>query len=78
MLMVLAESIYLHTLDLVHTRCDTGLAEFFFICQKYHRTFDIPPETDIETAKSSYNNGILEITFKKKQTKTKGKTIKVE
>ena len=46
--------------------------------RKYHRTFDIPPETDIETAKSSYNNGILEITFKKKQSKTKGKTIKVE
>src|SRR5215467_4559583 len=46
--------------------------------RKYHRTFDIPPETDIETAKSSYNNGILEITFKKKQTKTKGKTIRVE
>ncbi|HXX96871.1 MAG TPA: archaeal heat shock protein Hsp20 [Candidatus Bathyarchaeia archaeon] len=46
--------------------------------RKYHRTFEIPPETDIETAKSSYNNGILEITFKKKQTKTKGKTIKVE
>jgi HSP20 family protein len=46
--------------------------------RKYHRTFEIPPETDIETAKSTYNNGILEITFKKKQTKTKGKTIKVE
>jgi HSP20 family protein len=46
--------------------------------RKYHRTFEIPAETDIETAKSSYNNGILEITFKKKQTKTKGKTIKVE
>jgi HSP20 family molecular chaperone IbpA len=36
-------------------------------------------ETNIETAKSTYNNGILEITFKKKeQTKTRGKTIKVE
>ena len=46
--------------------------------RKYHRTFEIPPETDIETAKSTYNNGILEITFKKKQTKTKGNTIKVE
>jgi len=47
--------------------------------RKYHRTFEIPSETDIETAKSSYNNGILEITFKKKdQTKGKGKTIKVE
>jgi HSP20 family protein len=47
--------------------------------RKYHRTFEIPAETDIETAKSTYNNGILEITFKKKEpTKTKGKTIKVE
>lgn len=47
--------------------------------RKYHRTFEIPTETDIETARSSYNNGILEITFKKKdQTKGKGKTIKVE
>ncbi len=47
--------------------------------RKYHRTFEILPETDIETAKSSFNNGILEITFKKKdQAKGKGKTIKVE
>jgi HSP20 family protein len=47
--------------------------------RKYHRTIEIPPETDIETAMSSYKNGILEITFKKKeQTKPKGKTIKVE
>jgi len=45
--------------------------------RKYHRTFEIPPETDIETAKSAYNNGILEITFKKK-VQPKGKTIKVE
>ena len=45
--------------------------------RKYHRTFEIPAETDIETAKSNYNNGILEITFKKKE-QTKGKTIKVE
>jgi HSP20 family protein len=47
--------------------------------RKYHRTIEIPQETDIETAKSTYNNGILEITFKKKaETKPKGKTIKVE
>ena len=45
--------------------------------RKYHRTIEIPPETDIETATSAYNNGILEITFKKKE-QTKGKTIKVE
>jgi HSP20 family protein len=39
----------------------------------------LPPEADIETVRSTYNNGILEITFKKKeQTKPKGKEIKVE
>ena len=47
--------------------------------RKYHKTIEIPPETDIETAMSSYNNGILEITFKKKDhAKPKGKTINVE
>ena len=42
--------------------------------RKYHQVIDLPPEADIETAKSSYRNGILEITFnKKEQTKPKGK-----
>ena len=45
--------------------------------RKYHEVVDIPPETDIETATSTYKNGILEITFKKKRTiQTKGKTNK--
>jgi HSP20 family protein len=47
--------------------------------RKYHQTIDLPPEANIETAKSTYNNGILEVTFKKKQqTAPKGKEIKVE
>ena len=47
--------------------------------RKYHEVIEIPPETDIETAKSVYNNGMLEITFKKKeQTKPKGKQINIE
>ena len=46
--------------------------------RRYHEVLEIPPETDIETAKSSYNNGILEIIFKKKEIKSKGKEIKVE
>src|ERR687892_516521 len=47
--------------------------------RKYHKTVELPPEADIETARCSYNNGILEITFnKKEQAKTKGKTIKIE
>jgi HSP20 family protein len=47
--------------------------------RKYHEVIDLPQEADIETAKSSYRNGILEITFKKKeQTKPKGKQINIE
>ena len=47
--------------------------------RKYREVVQIPPETDIETATSTYKNGILEITFKKKQQrKPKGKQIKVE
>ena len=32
----------------------------------YHQSLDVPPEADIRTIKSKYNNGILEITFSKK------------
>jgi HSP20 family protein len=47
--------------------------------RKYREVIEIPPETDIETATSTYKNGILEITFKKKQqTKPKGKQINIE
>ena len=47
--------------------------------RKYHEVIQIPEDTDIETARSSYNNGILEIVFKKKpETKAKGKDIKIE
>ena len=35
--------------------------------RKYHEVIEIPEEADIGSAKSTYNNGILEITFKKKQ-----------
>jgi HSP20 family protein len=35
--------------------------------RKYHKTIGLPPETNIETARSRYNNGILEITFDKKK-----------
>jgi HSP20 family protein len=34
--------------------------------KKYHRTIEIPPEAGIETARSSYNNRMLEVTFTKK------------
>src|SRR5919197_1436096 len=47
--------------------------------RKYHRVIELPPEADIETAKSTYNNGILEIIFSKKASlKAKGKEIRVE
>ncbi len=47
--------------------------------KKYHKVVDLPIEADTETAKSTYNNGILEVVFsKKKQTKPRGKEIRVE
>jgi len=47
--------------------------------RKYHEIVEIPPEADIETIRSTYNNGILEIVFKKKDEKgSKGKEIKIE
>jgi HSP20 family protein len=43
--------------------------------RKYHEVV----ETDIETATSTYKNGILEITFRKKQqTKPEGKQVNIE
>jgi HSP20 family protein len=47
--------------------------------RKYHEVIEIPPEADIETATSTYKNGILEIVFKKKeQSNPKGKQINIE
>jgi HSP20 family protein len=47
--------------------------------RKYHKTVELPQDADIETVNSTYNNGILEITFNKKEnTKPKGKEIKIE
>ena len=47
--------------------------------RKYHKNIDLPEQADLETARSVYNNGILEITFdKKKVNKPAGKAIKVD
>jgi HSP20 family protein len=47
--------------------------------RNYHKLINLPIEADVKTARSKYNNGILEITFdKKKETKPKGKQIKIE
>jgi HSP20 family protein len=45
--------------------------------KKYHRVIDLPTDADIETARSMYTNGILEIAFTKKA-KPKGREIKVD
>ena len=45
--------------------------------RKYRRVVDIPTDTDAESVKSTFKNGLLEIVFKRKD-KPKGKEIKVE
>jgi HSP20 family protein len=45
--------------------------------RKYRKIIELPSEADIKTARSTYNNGILEIVFSKK-TKPKGRQINVE
>jgi HSP20 family protein len=45
--------------------------------RKYRKVIEVPSEADIETARSTYKNGILEITLNKK-VKPKGKQINVE
>jgi HSP20 family protein len=47
--------------------------------RKYHKNIELPEQAEIETARSVYNNGILEITFdKKKVNKPAGKAIKID
>jgi HSP20 family protein len=47
--------------------------------RKYRKSIVIPPEADIDSAGSTYTNGILEVIFNKKENlKPKGKEIKVE
>ncbi len=47
--------------------------------RKYHKIIDLPKQVNPETAKSTYQNGILEITFSKKENvKPKGKEIKID
>ena len=47
--------------------------------RKYHKTIELPKEANTDTAKSTYHNGILEITFSKRENaKPKGKEIKIE
>ena len=45
--------------------------------RKYQRRIELPTDADTNTARSTYQNGILEITFNRKA-KPKGKETKVE
>jgi len=46
--------------------------------RKYHKEVDLPVEVEVESAQSIYKNGVLEVTFKKKEKKPKGISLKVE
>jgi HSP20 family protein len=47
--------------------------------RKYHKNIDLSKNIDIESVKSQFNNGILEIAFNKmKETKPKGKEIRID
>ncbi len=47
--------------------------------RNYHKLIELPQDADTETARFTYNNGVLEVTLKKKNNvKSKGKEIKVE
>ncbi len=47
--------------------------------RNYRKLVELPQGTDTETARFTYNNGVLEITFRKERTaKPKGKEITIE
>ena len=47
--------------------------------RRYHEVIDLPAEVDIDSVKSTFTNGLLEITFNKKsQDKAKSKSIRID
>ena len=47
--------------------------------RRYHEVIDLPAEVDIESVKSSFTNGLLEITFNKKsKDNAKSKSIRID
>ncbi len=47
--------------------------------RNYRKLIELPQDADTETARFTHNNGVLEVTFKKKRTaKPKGKEIAIE
>jgi HSP20 family protein len=66
--------------DIAINACDGKLDVLTSAPQRnHHKLIELPQDADTETAKFTYNNGLLEVTFKKKKTfKPKGKEIKIE
>ncbi len=46
--------------------------------RKYYKEIELPAQVDPNSAKASYNNGVLEVTLTKKAEEKKGQRIKVE
>ena len=46
--------------------------------RKYYKEVKLPCEVDEKSAKATYQNGVLDVEFKKLKPKKKGKKIKVE
>jgi len=46
--------------------------------KKYSKALNLPRGTDLESARSTFNNGILEVTFNRKKDETYGKEISIE
>lgn len=47
--------------------------------RKYHEVVDLPTEVDIDNVKSTFTNGLLEVTFNKKsKVKPKGRSIRID
>jgi len=45
--------------------------------RKYYKELDLPQEVDYNSAKTNYNNGVLEVVLKKKERKVGGVQLKV-
>ncbi|MFQ5762315.1 MAG: archaeal heat shock protein Hsp20 [Candidatus Bathyarchaeia archaeon] len=46
--------------------------------RRYRKELQLPEEVDVANAKSTYNNGVLEVTLPKLKRKLKGVSVKVE
>jgi len=46
--------------------------------RKYREVIDLPMGVDLESVKSTFTNGLLEIKFNRSTSKTKGKSIKID